>query len=126
LNYDIVELKEMIINLVNSKEYHELHSYYSQSSYFNILNISRKETIHSEFLAWLFNPEANHELGDYAIKKLLATLALVVNRTQRGNKASKFPEEIEDYIVSGNYEVDNIVVQREKNIGRDGYIDIFI
>ena len=126
LEYSIAELKEMIINLVNSSEYHDLHSYYTQDSIFNILNISRKETIHSEFLAWLFSAKSNHDLGDYAIRKLLETLALIVNKSQKTNKGNKFPEEIEDYIVSGNYRIDDIEVSREKNIGGIGYIDIYI
>lgn len=126
MQYDIVKIKEDIINLVNSAEYQELYSYYSQSSFFNILNLSRKETIHSEFLAWLFNSKANHELGDYAIRKLLETLALIVNKFQKTNKENKFPLEIEDIIISGNYDIDNVIVQREKNAGGNGFIDIYI
>ena len=126
MQYDIIKIKEDIINLVNSAEYQELYSYYSQSSFFNILNISRKETVHSEFLAWLFNPKANHELDDYAIRKLLETLALIVNKFQKTNKENKFPLEIEDIIISGNYDIENVIVQREKNAGGSGFIDIHI
>ncbi len=126
MDYDILSIKEMIISLVNSKEYNELQAYYTQSSFFNILNISRKETIHSEFLAWLFNPYQKHDLGDYAIKKLLETLAIVVNKSQANNKDIKFPQDFEDYIISGNYKVDSVEVQREKNTDGNGFIDIYI
>lgn len=74
----------------------------------------------------MFNPKANHELGDYAIRKLLEALALIVNKFQKTNKENKFPLEIEDIIISGNYDIDNVIVQREKNAGGNGFIDIYI
>lgn len=73
---DLKTRKEQIIKLVNSNSFRELSSFYTQNSFFNILNISRKETAHSDFLAWLFNPNSNHELGSYALCKLLETIII--------------------------------------------------
>jgi len=56
----LIKRREQILNLVNSAEFRELVSYYSHKSFFNILNISRKETVHNDFLLWFFHPEGNH------------------------------------------------------------------
>lgn len=125
MELEVVNRREQILKLVNSLEYQELVSYYSHKSFFNILNISRKETVHSDFLAWFFNPEENHELGEYPLKKLLETLTIPINRSQKLNKADKFPEELEDIIISGNYSINNTQIVREKNTG-NGFIDIYI
>jgi len=37
----------------------------------SILRISHKELQHSNFLAWLFNPTENHNLGDFALKEFI-------------------------------------------------------
>lgn len=126
MDIQINKRKEEIINLKNSIEFKKLNSYYSQKSFFNILDISRKEVVHSSFLAWLFTPAANHELGDYPLKKLLEVLIIVLNRSQKSNKEAKFPEELEDIIVAGNYSVQNVLVEREKNTGGNGFIDVYI
>lgn len=119
------KIRDQIINLVNSNDFQELVSYYSQKSFFNILNISRKEAVHSDFLAWLFNPGSTHELGDYPLRKLLETIILPINRSQNKDKGNKFPEDLEDIIISGNYSISDAIIEREKNTG-NGFIDIYI
>lgn len=120
-----INRREQILKLKNSVEFQELVSYYSRKSIFNVLNISRKETIHSDFLVWFFHPDGNHELGEYPLKKLLETLTIPINRRQKANKADKFPQELEDIIISGNYSLKDVQIEREKNTG-NGFIDIYI
>ncbi|MTI84955.1 MAG: hypothetical protein FH756_13940 [Firmicutes bacterium] len=121
----LIKRREQILNLVNSAEFRELVSYYSHRSFFNILNISRKETVHSDFLLWFFHPDGNHELGEYPLKKLLEALTIPINRSQKTNKAEKFPEELEDIVISGNYSLKDTHIEREKNTG-NGFVDIYI
>ena len=39
----------------------------------SILRVSHRELQHSNFLSWLFDPNATHGLGDYAFKEFLCT-----------------------------------------------------
>jgi len=117
--------KQQILSLVNSAEFNQLESYYSLNSFFNILNISRKETVHSDFLVWLLDPKSKHALNDYALKKLLETIILPINKAQESDKENKFPADLEDFIIAGNYKIAEATVTREKNTS-DGFIDIYI
>ena len=60
--------EKAILDLVNSEEFFWLEEYYSRRTIFDILNVPRKENYHSNFIAWLFNDKANHNLNDYAIR----------------------------------------------------------
>lgn len=63
-----IELKELmldedftsLLNLVNE-----------EVNLMDILRVSHKELQHSNFLAWLFNPNESHNLGDFAIKEFV-------------------------------------------------------
>lgn len=42
---------------------------------FKIINIADKEIVHSDMLAWLFNPYENHNLNDKVLKEILMQLS---------------------------------------------------
>lgn len=51
-----------------------LESKLQEFNIFSILNLNRQEIRHSAMLAWLFNPQANHNLGTAPLKTLLLQL----------------------------------------------------
>jgi len=125
-NTQLQKLREQIIKLNNSDEFKQLSRYYKKKSFFNILGISRKETLHSYFLHWLFSPDESHELDDYAIRRLLDLTVLVKNKLQAENEQLQFPSDIEDILICGGYSLDNIVCERERTTTAGDRLDIFI
>ena len=123
---NIQQLREQIINLNNSDEFKQLNHYYKKKSFFNILGISRKETIHSYFLHWLFSPEESHELNDFALRRLLELIVLVKNRLQYQNNQLQFPDNIEDDIICGGYTLDRIECHREHVTTQNDRLDLFL
>lgn len=74
--------------------------------------MSRKEIYHSNFIAWLLDDKANHNLNDYALRKLLETCCLI--DSQFNNRSLLADELIAQNIISGSYKLENIVVMRER------------
>lgn len=125
VNNNLYKRREQIINLYKSMDFKKLDAYYRKKSFFDIIGVSRKETIHSYFLSWLLSPSESHNLNDFPIKKILEVLVLVKNKFQLANCVLEFPNEIEDMIICGNYTINDVVVERERSIP-DGYLDVFI
>jgi hypothetical protein len=123
---DTSKLRQEIIELKNSKSYRALQSFYSEKSFFEILNIERFELAHSSFLSWLLNPKETHELEDYPIKKFLELLVQAIDRIPYTNKAAMFPLELQDVIVSSSYEIKSAKVETEKGDRTHGRFDIFV
>ena len=117
---------EQIITLNNSDEFKQLDQYYNKKSYFSILRIARSEVHHDNFLLWLFTPSECHELGDFALKRLLELLVLVKNKLQVSNNELQFPDNIEDNIVCGNYTLENILCDRQHVTDKRRFLDLFI
>ncbi|WP_052085799.1 PD-(D/E)XK nuclease family protein [Clostridium sp. HMP27] len=125
-NIDL-DVKKSIIQLFNSKEYHELKSYYDFKGIFDTLGIMRNENVHSNFLAWIINPDQNHGLGNYPIRKFLEMIVMSLFDCQYAKgKLDLFPEYLIDYIITGNYEIIDVKIEREKVIDKNKRIDIFI
>jgi hypothetical protein len=123
---NLQRLREQIINLNNSDEFKQLSRYYKKKSFFNILGISRKESIHNYFLHWLFSHDESHELGDFAIRRLLELIVLVKNKLQFQNEQLKFPDGIEDIIICGGYTIDRIECDRERVATQNDRLDLFL
>jgi hypothetical protein len=63
-----LELKELILD----EEFCNLQNLVdTEVNLMEILKVSHKELQHSNFLAWLFDPNANHKLGDLALKEFI-------------------------------------------------------
>ncbi len=69
------DLKIKIRDLLLSNDFKKLSEIKDEVNIFKILNMADKEAIHSNILAWLFNPYENHNLNDKAIKVLLMQLS---------------------------------------------------
>ena len=63
-----MELNKNLTRLVNSASYKQLKDFYEKRSSLDILGISRKEYVHSNFLYWLLNDKSNHKLGTLPVK----------------------------------------------------------
>lgn len=68
-------LKIKIRDFLLSNDFKKLSEIKDEVNIFKILNMADKETVHSDMLAWLFNPYENHNLNDKAIKVLLMQLS---------------------------------------------------
>lgn len=123
---NLQQLREQILNLNNSEEFKQLSRYYKKKSFFNILGISRKETIHSYFLHWLLSPDESHELNDFALRKLLELIVLVKNKLQFQNEQLQFPVNLEDTIICGGYKLDRITCEREYATGQSDRLDLLL
>ncbi|SMC19794.1 PD-(D/E)XK nuclease superfamily protein [Clostridium acidisoli DSM 12555] len=122
-----LDVRKNIIQLFNSKEYHELKLYYGNKSFFDILGIMRNENVHSDFLAWILDTEANHGLNEYSIRKFLEMVVMSLFDCKYANKYNDlFPEYLIDYIITGNYHVSDVKIEREKVIDNNKRIDLFI
>lgn len=69
------DLKIKIRDFLLSNDFKKLSEIKDEVNIFKILNMVDKETVHSDMLAWLFNPYENHNLNDKAIKVLLMQLS---------------------------------------------------
>ena len=122
-----IDIQKSIIQLFNSKEYNQLRSYYDFKGIFDILGIMRNENVHSNFLAWLLNPDQKHGLSNYPMEKFLEMIVMILFDCQYSKKSTNlFPEYLIDYIITGNYEIANVNVEREKVIYNNRRIDVFI
>ena len=72
--------------------------------------MSRKEIPHSNFLSWLFNNQESHQLGMYAIKKLLDIYVL---HSKEENSINK---NIFDLIITDSLQIENVEIEIEKKM----------
>ena len=70
----IEEVRHDIFKFRNDVYTLRLEKYYSAPSYSEILGVSRKESSHSNFLAWLLNDKESHSLSDFPMRKFLEIL----------------------------------------------------
>ena len=80
LNYSF----ESIAQLDHSKEFAQLHQKFNQFNPFKVLRVDQFEIRHSNILAWLLDPNENHQLGSFFLKKLISRL---MTRTENEDKA---------------------------------------
>jgi len=122
-----IDIQKSIIQLFNSKEYNQLKSYYDFKGIFDILGIMRNENVHSNFLAWILSPNQKHGLRNYTMKKFMEMIVMVLFDCKYSRGATNlFPQYLIDFIITGNYEIANINLEREKVIDKNKRIDIFI
>jgi hypothetical protein len=100
-NLSDIALLEALI--VDNKELEQLESLLEQFNIFEAIGAVRQELRHSDFLAFLLDPQQNHGLGDTFAKKLLQRLLSNFER-------SRFPVSPIDFDV---WSLDQTVVLRE-------------
>jgi len=101
--------KEKLYNfIVNNHNLEILESMIDVFNPFNILAIENYEIRHSNVLAWLLNPNGNHGLGDYFLKKVLCQ-AVLINEDVLGDEINLMKIHLADF-------GDTIVRREEQNI----------
>lgn len=68
---NIGDLKRSYNNLIKDIDFDRLELGLQQPNIFEILQISNLEIRHSNFLAWLLNPDGSHGIGDIFLKRFL-------------------------------------------------------
>ena len=65
--------QQQILSLIeDSQDFTYLHNHFNRFNPFKVLQVDNYEIRHSNVLAWLMDPQQNHDLGSYFIKKLIA------------------------------------------------------
>ena len=90
-----------------------------QKSILDIWGVGRRENGHSNFLAWLLDPGESHDLGNFALQKLLLLLAFC-----RLPPEQKLPQALRHAILIGKSVIQSAKVDREVSIPPGGRVDI--
>lgn len=90
-----------------------------QKSILDIWGVGLRENGHSNFLAWFLAPDESHELGSFALQKLLLLLA-----SCRLTPDQQLPEALQHSILSGKNIIRTARVEREVSIPPNGRVDI--
>lgn len=65
--------QQQILSLIeDSQDFTYLHNHFNRFNPFKVLQVDNYEIRHSNVLAWLMDPQQNHDLGAYFIKKFIA------------------------------------------------------
>lgn len=71
LNFTSDKLKKAYLKLVNDIEFDQLELLNNEQTFFEIIGASKTEIRHSNFLAWLLNPDGSHGLGEAFLKRFI-------------------------------------------------------
>lgn len=115
-------IEKQIHQLLLNPEFEELQNRLTDEvDFMSILNVSHKELQHSNILGWLFNPNANHGLGEYFIKAFIKR-CFIVNKYQpigyndKLLSIAQFDElDLDDVIVKREYKNIDILLASEKS-----------
>lgn len=105
-----------IAGLYKSKEYMAITAYYDQKNIFEILGVPRREDVHSNFLAWLLNPNESHGYGTFPLQQFLRLIALAA-KTYPCNKeipVADIDAQFLDKLLLGTKTVASVSIEREK------------
>ncbi|MFZ4799276.1 MAG: PD-(D/E)XK nuclease family protein [Bacteroidia bacterium] len=118
---DKVEIQNSIIKYKNDSDVQKLQSLYFTKSFSEILLVGRREISHSSFLAWLLDNNEMHSLSYLPIQKFLEIVLL-----RRNNKIELIYPTFFNSILIDNYTINSLKIEKEKDLGRFGRLDIFI
>ena len=121
------DIKDLIIEFNLDESINDLKRYYSTPTTWEIINQSRKETRHTQFLAWFFgNNDFNADPNAGPIKKLIVLLLKWANMQEN----AAFDEELANSIYSQSLSILSYDVSAESPIFiepyKEGYIDILV
>lgn len=121
------DIKDLIIEFNLDESINDLKRYYSTPTTWEIINQSRKETSHTQFLAWFFgNKDFNADPNAGPIKKLIVLLLKWANKQVN----AAFDKELANSIYSQSLSILSYDVSAESPIFiepyKEGYIDILV
>jgi len=116
--YSEEQIKQDYKKLLHDPNFEKLETELRKPNIFSILGIGRMEIRHSNFLAWLLDPNGSHGLGNRILIRVLRDLS-----TDKKNKL--------DILDINKLNFNNVEVSREvpvkfKDKDKNGYIDILI
>ncbi|WP_214816724.1 PD-(D/E)XK nuclease family protein [Exiguobacterium sp. s59] len=114
MNYSL----DNILQLENTPEFNMLDQQFNEFNPFKVLRVAKYEIRHSNVLAWLFDPNENHRLGSFFLRKVLMNL---VTRADNDDKIDAFP-----YLSFAHASLSDIVVYREWSTNGHGAVDLLI
>lgn len=114
MNYSL----DTILQLENTPEFNMLDQQFNEFNPFKVLRVAKYEIRHSNVLAWLFDPNENHRLGSFFLRKVLMNL---VTRADNDDKIDAFP-----YLSFAHASLSDIVVHREWSANGNGAVDLLI
>lgn len=56
-----------------------MNNYKQKTNFFDVIGKARSETVHSNMLAWLLNPDEGHGLGAHFLERFLADICKIQN-----------------------------------------------
>jgi hypothetical protein len=115
------QIRNEILKFKNDAVSQRLSDHYTSKSIAEIYGTSRKELMHSRFIAWLLNDEETHGLGHFPLHKFLETLVIASLPNHQINKRELF-----DAIITGEIRFSNTKTAIERSIPGVGRLDIFI
>ena len=96
-----IHIRELYRDLLNNVDFEKLELELKTPNIFKILNISRTEIRHSNFLGWLLDSNGNHGLGKLFLLKFIREVA-----------TSEIAREIDELEIS-DLNFDNVEIRRE-------------
>ncbi|WP_374718230.1 PD-(D/E)XK nuclease family protein, partial [Neobacillus sp.] len=109
---------DSIAQLDHSKDFARLHQKFHQFNPLKVLRVDQFEIRHSNVLAWLLDPNENHQLGSFFIKKLLSRLIM---RPENEEKAEGW-----NFLSYFYASFSDAEVYREVKTETNRYIDLLI
>lgn len=102
---------ELIKKYQRSDTVYQLKNSFKDKTVFEILGVGRNEVSHSNFLAWLFNPNESHDLGMFPLEKFLFILASKEEYTN--SERLVMPMKLQNLIAVGSVKIKKVDIQRE-------------
>jgi hypothetical protein len=109
---------ESIAHLDHSREFAQLHQKFHQFNPLKVLRVDQFEIRHSNVLAWLLDPNENHQLGNFFVKKLLSRL---VTRVENEDKTDEM-----DFLTYMHASFSDVEVYREVRTATNRSIDLVV
>lgn len=105
-----VQVEQLLTDLVmNCPELTELEAALSRFNIFRVLRADKHEIRHSNMLAWLFDPEESHGLGDRFLRRWLMRVLYDANTAAISSEALPSPIEVDAA------DIDFVDVARERD-----------
>lgn len=109
---------ETIAQLEHSKEFAYLNKKFHQFNPLKVLRVDHYEIRHSNVLAWLLDPNENHQLGSFFVRKLLSRM---LTRSENEDKLTDV-----DYLPFLYSSLTDAVVYREVKTTSGRFIDLLL
>lgn len=111
-------LLETIAHLDHAKDFARLHRKFTQFNPLKVLRVDQFEIRHSNVLAWLLDPNENHQMGSFFIKKLVSRLVIHVENEEKVDNL-----DLLSFLHASFFDTE---VYREVKTGNNRYIDFLV